>query len=222
MKQIEFKLSDQHSSDNQNSPSAKSKSHGAPITAPITYIKGFLSRGEQQQLLADADSYPFEKPIITLFGKQHPIPRAQVWFAAPGCEYQYSSLLISPQPWPHLLADLRQRLRDELQFNCNGVLVNRYQNGLDSMGWHSDDEPEIVANSAIVSVSIGASRTFALRHKSLNIKQNVELESGDLLIMHQGMQSQWQHAVPKRLKVKNCRLNLTFRQLIVGYHQLKG
>ncbi|WP_144210511.1 alpha-ketoglutarate-dependent dioxygenase AlkB family protein [Shewanella donghaensis] len=188
-------------------------------TVPLTYIKGFLSEVEQQQIFSEVDCYPFDRPIITIYGKQHPIPRSQVWFADKGCEYQYSSLLISPKPWPSALSLLRQRISNELQLQTNGVLVNRYENGTESMGWHSDDEAEIVADTEIVSVSLGAKRTFAVRHKQSKFTQHYELESGDLLIMHKGMQAQWQHSVPKRLRVKDCRINLTFRQLVVGYHQ---
>lgn len=213
MKQIELGLNSEEQPDNFSQIAEQ-------LPAPVTYLKGFLSEHEQQQILSEVNSYPFEKPIITIYGKQHPIPRSQVWFADKGCEYQYSSLLISPQPWPSALTQLRQRLFDEFQINANGVLVNRYENGLDSMGWHSDDEPEIAKSTEIVSVSLGATRTFSLRHKERPVKQNFELERGDLLIMHKGMQTQWQHSVPKRLKVKGCRINLTFRQLVIGYHQL--
>lgn len=187
--------------------------------APITYLANFLPLPLQTSLLQEANSYQFEKPIVTIFGKQHPIPRSQIWFGDSGCEYQYSSLMIKPQPWPPVLLKVRQILESQFNIMTNGVLVNRYENGQDCMGWHSDNEPEIAANSDIVSLTLGASRTFVMRHMQTRHKHAIELSSGDLLIMHAGMQDEWQHAVPKRLKVNEPRINFTFRQMIVGFHQ---
>lgn len=187
--------------------------------APVTLIKTFLNLQQQQALLTESLTYPFAQPMVTVFGKQHPIPRKQVWFADDGCAYQYSSLLITPTPWPQELLSLRNQLQQQLNVNTNGVLVNRYQNGSDSMGWHSDDEPEIEPNSDIVSISLGASRDFVLRHKATQQKLTLTLHSGDLLIMHGDMQQNWQHSVPKRLKVSEPRINLTFRKLVVGFHE---
>jgi alkylated DNA repair dioxygenase AlkB len=45
------------------------------------------------------------------------------------------------------------------------VLLNLYRNGVDSMGWHSDDERELGERPVIASVSLGATRRFRLRHK---------------------------------------------------------
>ncbi|WP_285163179.1 alpha-ketoglutarate-dependent dioxygenase AlkB family protein [Shewanella goraebulensis] len=189
------------------------------LNAPVTFIKGFLTNGQQKLLLKESLTYPFEQPVITVFGKQHPIPRSQVWFADSGCAYRYSSLLITPTPWPQGLMSLRKLLYQQFNIETNGVLVNRYQNGFDSMGWHSDDEPEIDTNSDIVSISLGATRSFVLRHKLTQAKQVFELQSGDMLIMHGDMQQKWQHSVPKRVKVLEPRINLTFRKLIVGFHE---
>jgi len=98
------------------------------------------------------------------------------------------------------------------------VLVNRYADGQDCMGAHSDDEPEIAHGSDIASISLGATRDFVIKHKHSKLKYTISLHSGDLLIMHWPMQRDWLHSVPKRLKVTEPRWNYTFRQLIVNYH----
>lgn len=79
------------------------------------------------------------------------------------------------------------------------------------MGWHADDEPEIDANQAIASLSIGASRTFQFRHRQTRERHDLELGDGDLLVMAPGCQQAWLHAVPVRKKVTTTRINLTFR-----------
>jgi alkylated DNA repair dioxygenase AlkB len=183
---------------------------------PVTWLNGFLTADEQNQLIAESQSYPFTRPEIEVYGKTHPIPRQQVWFADKECSYRYASLLITPLPWPPMLALLRERLRLELGIKTNGVLVNYYQNGQDTVGWHSDDEAEICQHSAIASISLGATRDFMIRHKRSQETFTLALSSGDLLIMQPGMQQTWQHALPRRAKVTQFRLNLTFRMLLVG------
>ena len=98
----------------------------------------------------------------------------------------------------------------------NGVLLNRYRTGRDSMSWHSDDEPELGPNPAIASVSFGASRRFRLRHRTRKEEKfAIELSHGSLLVMDQATQLHWQHSVSKTAKPVGERINLTFRLIRV-------
>lgn len=186
---------------------------------PYTLVKGYLNQAQQQALLIEAESYPMTRPELTVYGKSHPIPRSQVWFADKGCDYYYSGLFIESQPWPKYAEKLRLKLMRDYSLVSNGVLVNCYRDGTESMGWHSDDEKEIEFGSDIASVTIGASREFFIRHKLTKEKTVLTLNGGDLLIMHWPMQQEWEHALPKRMRVKQTRINYTFRKLIVGFHQ---
>ncbi|GIU28671.1 alpha-ketoglutarate-dependent dioxygenase AlkB [Shewanella sp. MBTL60-007] len=198
-----------------------SKSNGpSPLDKlPYTLIKGYLNLQQQQALLNESLYYDFTRPQVSLFGKSHPIPRSQVWFADKGCDYLYSGLFIQAAPWPKYAYKLRLKLARDFGLIANGVLVNRYADGNESMGWHSDDEPEIEPGSDIASVTLGASRDFFIRHKTTRQKVCLKLDSGDLLIMHWPMQSLWEHSLPRRLKEKQARVNYTFRRLILGFHQ---
>ena len=85
------------------------------------------------------------------------------------------------------------------------------------MGWHADDEPEFGDESAIASVSFGASRTFQLKHKKRKeLKESVELTHGSLLIMRGGTQANWLHQVPKTARPVAERLNLTLRRIVAS------
>lgn len=129
-------------------------------SAPYTLIKGYLNEAQQQALLIEARQYPMSRPELVVYGKSHPIPRSQAWFADKGCDYFYSGLFIEALPWPKYADRLRQKLNRDFSLMSNGVLVNRYKNGAESMGWHSDDEKEIAPGSDIASVTLGASRDF--------------------------------------------------------------
>ncbi|MBV7317554.1 alpha-ketoglutarate-dependent dioxygenase AlkB [Shewanella sp. NIFS-20-20] len=189
---------------------------------PFSVFPRYLSQQHSQQLQDECCSYPWCQPEIRLFGRAIAIPRQQVWFADKGCDYRYSQLLIQALPWPPLLAQLRQQLLRDFGTKVNGVLANHYRNGQDSMGWHSDNEPEIVANSDIYSISLGASRDLCFRTKQEQHHRpeihTVCLHHGDLLVMHAPMQQAWQHCVPKRARVTCPRWNLTFRQIYPNFH----
>ena len=188
-------------------------------SVPYTLIKGYLNQTQQQALLIEADNYPMTRPELTVYGKSHPIPRSQVWFADEGCDYDYSGLFIEALPWPKYAEKLRIKLMRDYSLESNGVLVNCYRDGTESMGWHSDDEKEIESGSDIASVTLGASRDFFIRNKLTKEKTVLTLTGGDLLIMRWPMQQYWEHALPKRMRVKQTRINYTFRKLIVGFHQ---
>lgn len=185
---------------------------------PITLVRGYLNAEQQAALMKEALTYPLSRPEIQVFGQFHAIPRQQVWFGDLGCDYLYSGLFIHALPWPKYAHKLRDKLARDYGLESNGVLVNRYADGKDCMGAHSDDEPEITQGSHIASITLGATRDFVLKHKHSQTKCSISLHSGDLLIMHWPMQSDWLHSLPKRLKVKEPRWNYTFRQLIVNFH----
>jgi len=77
---------------------------------------------------------------ITIFGKTHPEPRLTAWYGPP---YKYSSIQWEAQKMPGFLEALQRETEHHCNFKFNAALLNYYRNGQDSMGWHSDDEPEI-------------------------------------------------------------------------------
>jgi alkylated DNA repair dioxygenase AlkB len=186
--------------------------------APLVIIRQYLNLAQQQALLNEADGYAFVRPLIKVFGHSVAIPRCQVWFGDRGCDYCFSSLLIKAQPWPQYVRKLRNKLARDYGTCYNGVLVNYYANGSQSVGWHSDNEPEIVASADIASLTLGASRDFILRHNQTQHKVSIQLHSGDLLLMKSPMQQSWQHTLPKRLKVTTPRINYTFRLITPNFH----
>ena len=97
----------------------------------------------------------------------------------------------------------------------NSVLANNYRHGQDSMGWHSDDEPELGPEPVIASLSFGAERPFDFRHKrDHHLKHRLLLSHGSLLVMQGNTQQLWQHQLPKRSRVQAGRVNLTFRWIV--------
>lgn len=158
---------------------------------------------------------PWRQESITLFGRTHPLPRLTCWVADPGCSYRYSGLANEPQPWSEPLGKIREGLAATLGWRFNSVLLNRYRDGADAMGWHADDEAELEPQAPIASLSLGATRSFRLRPRVRQAEGvppiSLELGHGDLLVMDPPTQQHWLHALPRRRRVSQERLNLTFR-----------
>ena len=180
--------------------------------------------------LADADAWlstlrdqvPWKQESITLFGRTHALPRLTCWMADPGYRYRYSGIEQHPVPWLPCLVPLRQQLQALCGHELNALLLNHYRHGNDAMGCHADDEPELVREASIVSISLGAARSLRFKPKPRSplaegwAPLSLELGHGDLLVMDPPTQQHWLHELPRRRRVGTARLNLTFRRLIPG------
>jgi len=149
---------------------------------------------------------------IRLFGRQIAMPRLVAWYG--DLPYTYSGLTMPAEDWPPCLAGIIQRVSERAAQPYNGVLLNLYRDGRDSMSWHSDDEPELGRDPVIASLSLGSVRRFVFRRNDdKSTKVPVELPHGSLLVMDGRTQHHWQHAIPKTAKPVGERINLTFRTL---------
>lgn len=174
---------------------------------------GWLSAKATAKLAGWLNQCDWQKPSIQLYGRAVPIPRQQIWMGDAHCGYRYSGVWFEPEPWAAPIQFLANQLSQQLNQPFNSVLLNRYANGTEYMGWHQDDEPELGPQPVIASVSIGATRRFDLRHKASGMTLQIPLADGDLLVMAGACQHAWQHALPKQLKVVDVRFNLTFRYI---------
>jgi alkylated DNA repair dioxygenase AlkB len=175
----------------------------------VDYWPGWV--GDHRSLLDQLrDAISWEQPAITLFGRTVPVPRLTAWMG--DAAYSYSGIVNQPIPWPSALAAIRARLERELGVNFNSCLANLYRDGSDSMGFHSDDEPELGPEPTIASISLGARRRFVLRHRVSQERWSWDLGAGDLLVMRDESQRDYAHAVPRTARRVGPRMNLTFRE----------
>jgi alkylated DNA repair dioxygenase AlkB len=112
------------------------------------------------------------------------------------------------------LVPVRDRLREMLGADFNSVLVNRYRDGRDRMGWHSDDEPELGPQPVIASISLGAARRFTLKPRGEGAPLALDLPHGSLLVMRGDTQAHYRHALPATTRPVGERVNLTFRRIL--------
>ena len=171
------------------------------------------------RLLADI---PWESHRLRLFGREVAAPRLSCWIGDPGAAYAYSGTRFEPQPWPASLAVWRPRIEQACGGRFDSVLANLYRDGNDSMGWHSDDEPELGARPLIASLSLGAERRFRFRRRRARGEPacaddtlELRLPHGSLLRMAGDTQRTYRHDLPKMRAVAAPRINLTFRRIVL-------
>lgn len=161
------------------------------------------------RLVCDTD---WRADTIVVYGKRYLQPRLTAWYGE--AAYTYSGLTLQPAPMTLLLAQLRATVEDITGHRFNSVLLNYYRDGKDSMGMHSDDEPELGPCPVIASLSLGAARMFILRHKTSKRTIKLELLDGSLLLMAGDLQKNWLHGINKSARVNDPRVNLTFRYVV--------
>ncbi|MEQ5802195.1 alpha-ketoglutarate-dependent dioxygenase AlkB [Halomonas sp. H10-9-1] len=191
---------------------------------PIWLMDPLLEAPDASALLAILDAeLAWQRPALRLFGREHPIPRQQVWMGAPEASYRYSGREFLPDPWHPAVAELRERTitalaTTGLEARFNSVLLNRYATGEERMGWHSDDEPELGHAPLIAALSLGAERPLRFRWKNRQAPAfNVWLPHGSLLVMGHGTQERLQHALLPRC-LPGLRISLTFRRVLSDHH----
>jgi alkylated DNA repair dioxygenase AlkB len=194
---------------------------GAFIDLEATWLSAVKAAALQEALTTEL---AWEQRHIVLFGKPILQPRLIAWMGE--LPYRYSGQTLPPRPWPPnvapLLGPVCSRVNEAAATPFNHVLVNRYRDGNDSMGYHADDEPELGEDPVVACVSLGRSRKFVLKSRS-GPKQPplaLALEHGSLLVMGGTCQRHYRHAIlrerdPGTLHARSLeRISLTFRHLL--------
>jgi alkylated DNA repair dioxygenase AlkB len=182
------------------------------------YIENFLDEKEAdhylEQLLV---KYPFHQEKTAFMQNIYDQPRLTRLMGDKDSTFNYSGQVRPGVEWIPEVLELRKKLADQvdkLKPNhpaFNAVLGNLYRNGNDYIAAHSDDESEHNKECFIASISLGAVRDFVLKDQRGKTVFSIPLAHGSLFIMGKNFQKKLKHLVPKRLRVKEPRINLTFR-----------
>lgn len=154
-----------------------------------------------------------ENDEVKIFGKQIITKRKVAWYGNQPFLYRYSNTSKTALPFTQELLAIKAVVEKISNETYNSCLLNLYHQGEEGMGWHSDAEPELKPNGAIASVSLGAERKFNFKHKITQEKKEILLHHGSLLVMKGTTQSFWLHQLPPTKKIKDLRINLTFRTI---------
>jgi len=162
------------------------------------------------------NNLPWTRPKVD--GK--PLPRSAAFMVAEGCKckYRYSGTRWEPHTFPDWFQDLTEEVMSYVGIDLpcpNSCNVNLYDNGSESVGWHSDNESIFesqVKDCLIVSLSLGATRDFQIQQQWADGRkiETVALKNGDLMTMEGLFQRYYSHRVP-RASCNEPRINFTWR-----------
>ena len=186
-----------------------------PFDGEVNYY-GSVMNTKQSEYYFDQllQNIQWENDKAIIFGKLIITKRKVAWYGDKPFEYTYSKTTKSALPWTKELLELKEIIENKTGEKFNSCLLNLYHNGDEGMAWHSDGEKDLKKNGAIGSLSFGAERKFAFKHKESKEKVELYLEHGSLLIMKDETQTHWLHRLPPTKKINNPRINLTFRSII--------
>jgi alkylated DNA repair dioxygenase AlkB len=181
----------------------------------VLYFPRLVAPEHSARLLAEVcASSSWRQEKLRVGGKSVDFPRLVSWHGDPGVSYSYSRITHPPAAWTPPLLEVRALVvaRLGLAVVPNGVLLNRYRDGADSIGKHSDAEVDLVPGAPIVGVSLGAPRTMYFRpHKGVSgTGCRLVLEDGSMLVMTNDCQKTWTHEIGKEPGTSE-RVSLTFR-----------
>ena len=184
-----------------------------PKQGDVRYLGPVFSIQEAHNLykyLLESIEWVNDEAVI--FGKHIITKRKVAWYGDEKFDYTYSNTTKTALQWTDTLHNIKTIIEKHVGHKFNSCLLNLYHNGNEGMAWHSDDEKALGKNTTIASVSFGAERKFSFKHKQSKEKIDVFLEHGSLLIMQGETQTHWLHRLPPTTKIKQPRINLTFRQ----------
>ncbi|KRB54377.1 alpha-ketoglutarate-dependent dioxygenase AlkB [Flavobacterium sp. Root186] len=186
-----------------------------PKNGTVNYYGKLFSREDSNRYLDILlNTIEWKNDEAVIFGKLILTKRKVAWYGNQEFEYTYSNTTKKALPWTKELLQLKKIIETETGETFNSCLLNLYHSGDEGMAWHSDAEKDLKKNGAIGSVSFGAERKFAFKHKETKETVSLILEHGSLLVMKDETQTYWLHRLPPTKTTQKPRVNLTFRTIV--------
>ena len=153
-----------------------------------------------------------ERPEIIVYDKVCKQQRYVGFFSDESIGYKYSNRIMASQPLSANMIGLLASVNTLLGTEYNGMLVNKYMDGNDYIGAHSDSEHGIDP-VGVVALSYGAERKFRIRSKKdIKIVHEEPTTHCSLMLMGGTFQKLYTHEIPVQKKIKESRTSITFRK----------
>lgn len=127
--------------------------------------------------------------------------------------------------WTPSVLKIKTQIEKLIEQEFNHALIQRYRNGKDYIGAHSDKTLDILKETNIVNYSLGATRIMILENKKdKEIKQKIQLPHNSVFVMGWKTNREWLHSIkqdrrmnklknPDELLFDGQRISLTFRTI---------
>lgn len=181
--------------------------------AETLYVPGFLAPRQADALLEEViNAADWQQERFPMFGRPVVAPRLTAWYGEPGATYRYSGVDRPARTWLPPIRNLATQVANAVGWRFNYVLVNRYRDGNDMLGWHADDEADLGEMPVLAAVSVGAERVFRMRSRGGGASMGNVLGHGSLLVMWGNSQRDYKHCLPRTRRPVDERLSFTFRR----------
>ena len=167
----------------------------------IVYYPAGLDATESAALFTKLErTLPWTQETMWMYDHNVSVPRLLARFAP-------------DEPLPPELLDVKRRVEALLQAQFNGVSVQYYRDGNDSVAWHSDHTEDLIECAYVALGSLGAVREMQIRKKTRPRRSfSIDLEPGSLMVMGGRAQEYWEHHIPKVLRPITPRISIALRQ----------
>lgn len=180
----------------------------------LVYESGFLKDSVADDLLTHClDDLPWHEEVVQMFGQKFVAPRLSCALGDEGCTYRYRGSQTEPIRFTAPLEQIRQMLRKYLDVPFNYLLATKYRDGNDYVGWHADDERDLVQGQTIANVSLGETREFRIKSHDGSIDERVSTNHGSLLLMRGEIHRTTKHMLVRTRRLIGARVVLSFREV---------
>ena len=180
--------------------------------------KQIYTKDECMSLFSFLDSLEVEyhKPYKR-FNQIVKVPRGQASFTLDDTiHYDYKVSGGSPPNYVmcEKLKEITARVNDALGTAFNTILLNKYKHGDDCIGFHKDRETGWAEETGFATLAVGVERDFQLKSDDTGETTTILHRAGHALYLPYPMNHHYTHAIPKRKKISECRISLTFREIV--------
>ena len=180
----------------------------------LDYESGFLDIGIADELLTHClNELPWREELVKMFGQTFVAPRVSCALADEGYTYRYRGSQSEPIRFTCQLDTLRRKLREQLGAPFNYALATQYRHGGDYVGWHADDERDLVPGQTIANVSLGEAREFRIKNQDGSFDERITAVHGSLLCMRGDILKTTKHSLIRTRRVIGPRVVLSFREV---------
>jgi len=127
-----------------------------------------------------------------------------------GKPYDYSQMAYETTELLPCLVLAQELLVARLHVPFNNCLLNLYETGQNTMGFHSDETSNLLRGTGVAIISLGSERTITFRSVDQNATVEYSLKPGSLLYMGALVQDGWKHSIRKQ-DGAGPRISLTWR-----------
>ena len=178
----------------------------------VTYQAGFLPAEQAEtcfRALRDGVDWHAQRRIM--YEREVDVPRLTAHFRIEELAQENAADGATPEA-AVALRDIVARVGAVLRVPFNGIGLNFYRDGNDSVAPHNDRLQELAAGEPIALLSLGGTRRMLIRSKRPGEPAvPIDLEGGSLLVMSYATQVHYTHGVAKTRVAVAPRISVALR-----------